>query len=213
MAVFCRASPAAAKPAHLAGGGVDGALPRAGASFYTSRPRPAPCSPCIWPTPPLPGARRAAFCSACWRCLSWTRAKRSRADVLVDAAVSPLCMALVRLLALLAAAVLTLGLTMLLWLPISRALIGSVFGGTDYVLGYALLMGLALPLGGIVCRSGLPVHPPGGSFAGAVWGLCRAEPYRVGKRLAALLAQPQRVGAFRRFFPTSASSARWPICA
>ena len=75
------------------------------------------------------------------------RAQRSRADVLVDAAVSPLCMALVRLLALLAAAVLTLGLTMLLWLPISRALIGSVFGGTDYVLGYALLMGLALPLG------------------------------------------------------------------
>ena len=55
-------------------------------------------------------------------------------------------MALVRLLALLAAAVVTVALTMLVWLPISMHLIGSVFGGLDYVLAYLLLMGLALPL-------------------------------------------------------------------
>lgn len=53
-------------------------------------------------------------------------------------------MALVRLPALAAAAVLGLGLTMLVWLPISRELIGSVFGGTDYLLSYLLFMGLAL---------------------------------------------------------------------
>lgn len=35
---------------------------------------------------------------------------------------------------------------MLVWLPISMHLIGSVFGGLDYVLAYLLLMGLALPL-------------------------------------------------------------------
>ena len=64
----------------------------------------------------------------------------------MDAAVSPLTMALVRLLALLAAAVVTVALTMLVWLPISMHLIGSVFGGLDYVLAYLLLMGLALPL-------------------------------------------------------------------
>ena len=75
------------------------------------------------------------------------RAVRSRVDVLVDAAVSPLCMALVRLLALIAGAMLTLGFTMLVWLPISQAMIGSVFGSVDYVLAYLLLMGLALPLG------------------------------------------------------------------
>ena len=67
--------------------------------------------------------------------------------LLTDAAVSPLVMALVRLLALLAGALLTLGLTMLLWLPVSRGLIGSVFDGTDYILAYLLFMGLALPLG------------------------------------------------------------------
>lgn len=74
------------------------------------------------------------------------RVSRSRADVLMDAAVSPLTMALVRLLALLAAAVVTVALTMLVWLPISMHIIGSVFGGMDYVLAYLLLMGLALPL-------------------------------------------------------------------
>ena len=74
------------------------------------------------------------------------RVSRSRADVLMDAAVSPLTMALTRLPALLAAAVGTLALTMLVWLPVSAGLIGSVFSGVDYALAYGLLMGLALPL-------------------------------------------------------------------
>ena len=74
------------------------------------------------------------------------RVSRSRADVLMDAAVSPLTMALTRLLALLAAAVGTLTLTMLVWLPVGAGLIGSVFSGVDYALAYGLLMGLALPL-------------------------------------------------------------------
>ena len=74
------------------------------------------------------------------------RVSRSRADVLMDAAVSPLTMALTRLLALLAAAAGTLALTMLVWLPVSAGLIGSVFSGVDYALAYGLLMGLALPL-------------------------------------------------------------------
>ena len=75
------------------------------------------------------------------------RARRSRVDILTDAVVSPLTTALTRLLALLTAAVLTAGLTMLVWLPISAGLIGSVFTGANYVLAYLLLMGLALPLG------------------------------------------------------------------
>ena len=74
------------------------------------------------------------------------RVSRIRADVLMDAAVSPLTMALTRLLALLAAAVGTLALTMLAWLPVGAGLIGSVFSGVDYALAYGLLMGLALPL-------------------------------------------------------------------
>ena len=74
------------------------------------------------------------------------RVSRSRADVLMDAAVSPLTMALVRLLALLAAAVVNVAPTMLVWLPHRMPPIGSGFGGLDYVLAYLLLMGLALPL-------------------------------------------------------------------
>ena len=75
------------------------------------------------------------------------RACRSRVDILTDAVVSPLTTALTRLLALLTAAVLTVGLTMLVWLPISAGLIGSVFTGVNFLLAYLLLMGLALPLG------------------------------------------------------------------
>ncbi len=75
------------------------------------------------------------------------RTSRGRMDALMDAAVSPLSMALVRVLALLAAAALALCLTMLVWYPISRALIGSVLDVGNYILAYLLLMGLALPLG------------------------------------------------------------------
>ena len=48
------------------------------------------------------------------------RTGRSRVDVLVDAAVSPLTMAFLRLLSLAVVSVLTLALTMLVWLPICR---------------------------------------------------------------------------------------------
>ena len=74
------------------------------------------------------------------------RTGRSRVDMLMDAAVSPHTMAWVRLLALLAGAVLATALTMAVWFPISLGLIGSVFTGTDYVLSYLLFLGLALPL-------------------------------------------------------------------
>ena len=74
------------------------------------------------------------------------RTSRSRVEVLTDAAVSPLCMAVVRLLSLMTGAALTLGVTMLVWLPVSRMLIGSVFGLTDFLLAYLIFMGMALPL-------------------------------------------------------------------
>ena len=71
---------------------------------------------------------------------------RSRVDVLIDAAVSPLVMALVRLLTLLAASALALGAVLLVWFPISAGLVGSVFDGGDYGMAYLLFLGLALPL-------------------------------------------------------------------
>ena len=81
------------------------------------------------------------------------RANRSRVDILIDAVVSPLSTALVRLCSLTVTALLTLGITMLVWLPISRVLIGSVFDGLDYFLAYLLFMGLAMPLGILAAAS------------------------------------------------------------
>ena len=77
----------------------------------------------------------------------WDRTARNRVDVLTDAVVSPLTAALTRLLALLVVAAGTAALAMLVWLPVSRGLIGAVFDGADYALAYLLLMGAALPLG------------------------------------------------------------------
>ena len=101
------------------------------------------------------------------------RAGRSRVEVLTNAVVSPLAAALVRLPALLAAAGLALVLTMLVWLPISCGLIGSIFDGGDYVLAYLLFMGLALPLAILAAFSepiaqialSLGIHPLGALYA------------------------------------------------
>ena len=81
------------------------------------------------------------------------RTNRSRVDVLTDAAVSPLRMALVRLAALMASALLTLCVTALVWLPVSIHLIGSVFDGGDYVPAYLLFMGMGLLLGILAASS------------------------------------------------------------
>lgn len=77
----------------------------------------------------------------------WDRAVRHRVEVLMDAVVSPLSLALVRLSALMVCALCAFALTLLAWLPISKGLIGAVFDLSDYALAYLLFMGLALPLG------------------------------------------------------------------
>ena len=81
------------------------------------------------------------------------RTERGRVSLLVDGTVSPLMMALVRLPALMATAALGLGLTVVVWFPVSRQLIGSVFDGADYLLAYGLLMGLALWLSIVAAAS------------------------------------------------------------
>lgn len=74
------------------------------------------------------------------------RAHRCRADVLLDAVASPLELARVRLAALLAVAVGTTGLALLLWLPAAALRIGAVFDGADYVLAGVLFFGFSLVL-------------------------------------------------------------------
>lgn len=77
----------------------------------------------------------------------WDRAVRHRVEVLMDAVVSPLSLAFVRLSALILCALCAFVLTLLAWLPISKGLIGAVFDLSDYALAYLFFMGLALPLG------------------------------------------------------------------
>ena len=96
--------------------------------------------------PALAGGAAGGILFALLTVFELDRARRSRTEVLTDAVVSPHAMALVRLLAMLTAAGLATVLTMLVWFPVSRWLIGAVFTGTDYVLAYLLFLGLALPL-------------------------------------------------------------------
>ena len=74
------------------------------------------------------------------------RGVRSRVNLLTDAVIPAPRMALIHLWALSAAALLALCLTMAVWLPVSRALIGSVFDIEDFALAYLLFMGPALLL-------------------------------------------------------------------
>ena len=73
------------------------------------------------------------------------RSVRSRVDILMNAIVSPMRSALIRMLALTVTALLGLLLTMLVWLPITFAQAGSVLDMTNYCLAYLLFMGLSLP--------------------------------------------------------------------
>ena len=73
------------------------------------------------------------------------RSGRSRVDILMNAIVSPMRSAMIRMLALIVTSLLGLLLTMLAWLPITFAQAGSVLDMTNYCLAYLLFMGLALP--------------------------------------------------------------------
>lgn len=73
------------------------------------------------------------------------RSGRSRVDILMNAIVSPMRRALIRMLALIVTSLLGLFLTMLIWLPVTFAQAGSVLDMTNYCLAYLLFMGLALP--------------------------------------------------------------------
>ena len=72
------------------------------------------------------------------------RSGRSRVDILMNAIVSPMHSALIRMLALIVTALLGLFITMLVWLSITFAQVGSVLDMTNYCLAYLLFMGLAM---------------------------------------------------------------------
>ena len=132
--------------------GLTGLSPLAGLVLY----QPASASTMLsmyLANPALAGGVVGGILFGLLTVLELDRASRSRVDVLLDAAVSPLAMALARLLALMTAAGLTTGLTMAVWFPASAGRMGAVLTGVDYVLAYLLFLGLALPLGILAAAS------------------------------------------------------------
>lgn len=73
------------------------------------------------------------------------RPVRSRAEAIINSAVSPVRASALDVSALLAASVIAFALTAAVWLPITAALAGDAFDINDYLPAYAIFMGLALP--------------------------------------------------------------------
>lgn len=96
--------------------------------------------------PALAGGLLGAILFAVLTIWEFDRVQRSQVEALIDAVVSPMTAALVRLAALLCTAVLTQAVTMLAWLPYTMLSTGTVFDGATYVLVYLIFMFGALPL-------------------------------------------------------------------
>lgn len=126
--------------------------PLAGLTFY--RPATADTMLSLYlANPALAGGTAAGILFGVLTVLELSRTDNTRADVLTDAVISPGSMAAVRLPALLTAALVSLGLTMLVWLPVTRIQTGSVFDAADYILAYLLFTGLPLPLSVLAAAS------------------------------------------------------------
>lgn len=96
--------------------------------------------------PALAGGLLGAFLFAALTVLELDRTRRHRVDLLVDAVISPLTAAIVRLLALMAAAVTVQAVVALVWLPFTMLAVGAVFSLKTYLLCYFVFMFGALPL-------------------------------------------------------------------
>ena len=117
--------------------------PLAGLTFY--HPATADTMLSLYlANPALAGGTAAGILFGVLTILELSRTDNTRADVLTDVVITPGSMAVIRLPALLTAALVSLGLTMLVWFPVTRIQTGSVFDTTDYILTYLLFMGLAL---------------------------------------------------------------------
>lgn len=96
--------------------------------------------------PALAGGLVGGILFALFAIYECDRVKRGQMNTLMDAVVSPLTAAFIRMCALLCTAMLTLGITMLAWLPYTIYATGAVFDMPTYVLAYLIFMGLALLL-------------------------------------------------------------------
>ena len=179
------AGAAVPKPPDLADGGLDGPLPVLGLVLY----KPATSTTMLsmyLANPAIASGTAGAILFGLLTILELDRACRSRVDILTDAVVSPLTTALTRLLALLTAAVLTAGLTMLVWPAHQRGADRRRVHRRKLCAGLSAVPGAGAALGRPGGGRGLPVYPPGGSRHRPVHRLLRPEPDGVGGGLAAV---------------------------
>lgn len=101
---------------------------------------------------------------------------------------------------------------MLVWLPISRELIGSVFGGTDYLLSYLLFMGLALWLA-ILAAAAAYQFTRRSDLSLVLFAAFAALSLTVWAGKWQLCWLIPAYGPCPMTSPTSGSTGRWPICA
>ena len=78
--------------------------------------------------------------------IEFDRITKNHVDRLTDAMVSRVKMASVRFSALLLTAILTLAAAVIIWLPVSRMLVGDVFTLEDYFASYLIFMGTSMIL-------------------------------------------------------------------
>lgn len=117
--------------------------PLAGLTFY--QPAEGTTLSLYLANPAIGGGVVSGILFALFSVYELDRASRYRTDLFLDAAVSPMQTSLARILALVCLSLLTLGLAMLAWFPITFLLAGSVLDMANYMLAYPLFMGLAPP--------------------------------------------------------------------
>lgn len=128
------------------------------------------------------------------------RVNRSGFTALMEAAVSPLTSAMVRLCALISASLLTQIATLILWLPYTRHVVGAVFDLKSYLGMYGVFMYGAIPLAILFAAAAHQFTQRLDLSLGSVCGLRRVEPYGMAGAMAAMLAEPLRLGGLGRLY-------------
>jgi len=85
--------------------------------------------------------------------IEFDRITKNRVDRLTDALISRVKMVSVRLISLLLTAFLTLAAAVIIWLPVSRMLVGDVFTLEDYLASYLIFMGTSMIFGILIAAA------------------------------------------------------------
>ena len=127
----------------------------------------------------------------------WNRVKRGQMEALLYSIVSPLTVSCIRLLSLIGTAGLAWSITVVVWMPFTMMASGSVFDSPNLFLMLLFIYGNGHTHCYPVVLLCISVHPPSGSVYRHTGCPGRTEPDHLERQLAAVLAQPLRMGNLR----------------